>query len=270
MSRWDAQGYDASFSFVTSYGAPLLDLLAATAGERVLDVGCGTGHQAAELAAGGVEVVGIDADAAMLQTARAAHPGIAFLQVDAQDVDAVRQLVRDTGGPFDAVLSNAALHWMRRQDDVVRGLAESLKPGGRLVVEMGGAGNCARVTAALRAARRDAGLDPDVATSWTFASPDEQGERLRRHGFDVETMVLVERPTPLQPGSTAADWARMFGAALVDDVPDALRLAFDHALDSHAADTGLDRLDGSAGWWIDYVRLRFTATLPGGPGPLGD
>jgi len=257
---WDASGYDASFSFVTSYGAALLDLLDAQPGERVLDVGCGTGHQAGELAARGVAVTALDADAAMLDVAREAHPDVRFHRVDAQDVDAVAAVVQGSGGPFDAVLSNAALHWMPRQDDVVAGLAAALRPGGRLVVEMGGAGNVAGATAAIRAALREVGLDPEVATSWTFPSPGEQAARLERHGFVVRLVALVDRPTPLSPGDTVADWARMFGAVLVEDVPGRVRAAFDHAVDVHAAGAGLDRRpDGEPGWWVDYVRLRFVA-----------
>lgn len=257
---WDASGYDASFSFVTSYGAALLDLLDAQPGQRVLDVGCGTGHQAGELAARGAAVTGLDADAAMLDVARETHPDVRFHRVDAQDVDAVLAVVRESGGPFDAVLSNAALHWMPRQDDVVRALAAALRPGGRLVVEMGGAGNVAAATAAIRAARREVGLEPDVPTSWTFPSSGEQAARLERHGFVVRLVALVDRPTPLSPGDTVADWARMFGAVLMEDVPGRVRAAFDHAIDVHSAAAGLDRRpDGEPGWWVDYVRLRFVA-----------
>lgn len=258
MSSWDAQGYDRSFSFVTSYGAALLDLLAAQQGERILDVGCGTGHQAAELAAAGAQVVGIDADAAMLDVARAEHPEVAFHRVDAQDRDAVQAVVPPEG--YDAVLSNAALHWMPRQDDVVGALADALRPGGRLVVEMGGDGNVGRAHEAIRSARREVGLDPDVPSSWTFPTPGDQAARLERNGFRVRLVSLYDRPTPLSPGDTAADWARMFGAVLVDDVPRTSRAAFDHAVDTHASALGLDRRpDGEPGWWIDYVRLRFVA-----------
>jgi SAM-dependent methyltransferase len=259
--RWDAAGYDASFSFVTGYGAALLDLLDARAGELVLDVGCGTGHQAAALAAAGVRVVGTDGDAAMLEVARAEHPEVRFARADAQDAAALRAAAG--AEPFDAVLSNAALHWMPRQDDVLAAIASLLRPGGRLVVEMGGVGNVARITAAIRAARGEVGLDPGVASSWTFPSPGEQAARLERLGYVVRLVQLLDRPTPLEPGSTAADWARMFGAALVDDVPRGSRLPFDQAVDGHARDLGLDRRpDGEPGWWMDYVRLRFVAVRP--------
>ena len=253
--QWDAAGYDAEFSFVTSYGDVLLDLLAALPGERILDIGCGTGHQAAALAAAGADVTGLDADAAMLEIARGDHPEVRFAQVDAQDRDAVMAAV---GDGYDAVLSNAALHWMPRQDDVVAGVARVLRPGGRLVVEMGGAGNVARTTAAIRAGRAAVGIDPDVPSSWIFPSPGEQAARLERHGFTVRSIGLIDRPTPLADGVTTAGWAAMFGARLVQDVPVDRRADFDAAVDAHARTLGLD---GPAGWWADYVRLRVSATL---------
>ncbi len=254
-TRWDATEYDASFSFVTSYGAGLLDLLAAGPGERILDVGCGTGHQAAELAAAGATVVGMDADDDMLDVARRDHPDVVFRRADAQDLPAVRDVVDSTGGPFDAVLSNAALHWMPRQDDVVAALAAALRPGGRLVLEMGGAGNVARITASIRAARAAVDLDPDVALPWTFPTPGQMAGRLEAHGFVVRLAQLFDRRTPLAPGSTAADWSRMFGAGLVDDVPGGRRADFDAVVDAQARDRGL----AEGGWWVDYVRLRVVA-----------
>jgi protein-L-isoaspartate O-methyltransferase len=257
---WDAAGYDASFGFVTAYGASVLELLAAQPGERVLDIGCGTGHQAASLAAAGVLVVGTDSDAGMLDAAGREHPDVTFAQADAQDPDALRAVAGGTA--YDAVLSNAALHWMPRQDDVVAGVASVLRPGGRLVVEMGGVGNVARITEAIRGARADVGLDPSVASSWTFPSPGEQAARLERYGFVVRLVQLVDRTTPLAPGDTGAYWARMFGARLAADVAAERRAEFYDAVDTHGRALGLDvRPDGEPGWWIDYVRLRFVAVL---------
>ncbi len=262
MTTWDAQGYDDRFSFVTTYGSAVLDLLAARPGERVLDLGCGTGHQAAELAAAGVTVVGLDADAAMLEVARAEHPEVAFVEGDAQSIDVLR-LQAAAGGPYDAVFSNAALHWLPRQDDVAAGVRALLRPEGRFVAEMGGAGNVAAVTAAIRAGRGAVGLDPDIPTPWTFPTPGELATRLEANGFAVELVQHFRRPTPLAVGDSPADWAAMMGAGLVADVPADRRAEFDRAVDARAAMLGLSqRADGEPGWWADYARLRFVARVP--------
>ena len=254
---WDATGYDAAFSFVTEYGADLLGLLDARPGERVLDLGCGTGHQAADLAARGVTVVGVDSDEAMLEVARREHPEVVFVAADGQDGEAVR---RACGGTVDAVLSNAALHWMPDQDAAVDAIASVLGPGGRVVAELGAAGNVARLTDAIRGARADLGLDPDVASSWTFPTAAQTAARLEAAGLRVDLLQTFDRPTPLR--TTAAGWARMFGAGLLAGVPDLD--AFDAAVDARARRLGLAEGPGEGGWWADYVRLRFRAHWPAG------
>ncbi|HEY7856888.1 MAG TPA: methyltransferase domain-containing protein [Candidatus Nanopelagicales bacterium] len=264
--QWDARGYDDRFSYVTSYGADLLELLDIQPGERVLDLGCGTGHQAAALAALGAHVVGIDSDTAMLDVAQAEHPELTLLRRDAQALDAA-ELVDAAGGPYDAVVSNAAMHWMPRQDDVVAGVAALLRPGGRFVVEMGGHGNVARLIAAIRSAQAAVALASDVTTPWTFPSPAEQASRLERYGFTVRLVQLFDRMTPLTGADTAADWVRMFGAGMVEDVPADRRAEFDGVVDAAGVSLGLDhRPDGAPGWWADYVRLRFLAELAPAPG----
>jgi SAM-dependent methyltransferase len=269
--EWDAAAYDASFGFVTEYGAPLLTLLNARPGERILDVGCGTGHQAAELAAGGCTVVGVDLDPAMLAAARARYgtvAGLSFVRADAQDCALLALRGVADLAPYDAVLSNAALHWMIRADETIANLHALLRPGGRLVVEQGGAGNVRRMRDAVAAALADLGVplaaaEQAVSDRWSFPSPGEQTARLERAGFLVRRMELYERPTPLGAQDTAASWMRMFLWWAEDLVGTTRQAELALRVDEHAAALGLL---GPSGCLADYVRLRYVAQAVGSGG----
>jgi trans-aconitate methyltransferase len=257
---WDAEAYDRDFSFVTTYGSALLDLLEAQPGERVLDLGCGTGHQTAELTRRGAEAVGVDSDPAMVERARLEHPGTTYVLADAQHLTADGPLAE----PFDAVVSNAALHWMPDQESVITGVRGLLRPGGRFVAEQGGAGNVARVWSAVQSAAADLEL-PRPEHPWTFPTPAEQATRLERAGFAVRLVQLFDRPTPLADGTSAAGWVEMFGRDLLATLPEDGRAALLERVDAHAETLGLHQADG---WLADYVRLRFLAEAtwsePGG------
>lgn len=158
MQRWDPERYARHAGFVPEMAGPLLDLLAARPGERVLDLGCGDGVLTAKLAATGVEVVGVDASAEQVAAARA--KGIDARLMDGQELA--------FGPEFDAAFSNAALHWMRAPDRAIDGVWRALKPGGRFAGDMGGAGNIASVVEALGQALARRGLDAVSANPWYF------------------------------------------------------------------------------------------------------
>ncbi len=251
---WDAHDYDARFGFVTSYGDDQIDELDPRPGQRILDLGCGTGRHAAAIAARGAHVVGMDLDEAMLSKARADHPGIDF-----RAADGTCFALADVGGdrPFDACFSNAALHWMTPQDAVLRNVRAVLVPGGRFVAEMGGHGNIAAVDASLRAGLAALGLaDVEVPTNY-FPTLSQQAAALELAGFRVDRAHWFPRPTPLDRGVTAATWTRQFRAATWAAVPAERHEELSHAIDAHAAGLGL-RTD--TGWVADYCRLRFVAT----------
>lgn len=250
---WDARLYDTQFGFVGRYGDDLLDLLAPTSGEVVLDLGCGTGRHAAKIAARGAHVVGFDADPDMLRKARTDHPEITFLAGDAAVFGPV-DLGIET--PFDACFSNAALHWMTPQDAVLRNVRSVLAESGRFVAEMGGAGNVAALDASLREALRDLNLaDIPVVTNY-FPTTGEQSSALEAAGFRVELATWFPRPTPLDEGTTAADWTRHFRAATWAAVPEPEQERLGAIVNAHAANRGLLT---DAGWTADYCRLRFVA-----------
>jgi len=244
---WDPGRYARNARFVADLGAPLLDLLAPLPGERILDLGCGDGALTRRIAEAGAEVVGVDASAEQVAAARA-------LGLDARVADG-HALAFD--GEFDAILTNAALHWMKRPDRVIAGMWRALKPGGRVIGEMGGRGNVAAIHRALVEALQRRGLDGAAASPWYFPGPDDYAEKLRAAGFAVETISLFERPTPL-PGDIAG-WLETFGESFILAVPAPDRPGF---VAEVVAAVRPALYDPARGWVADYVRLRFTARRP--------
>src|SRR5579862_4266048 len=136
--RWDPGRYQETAGFVAVLGEPLLELLAAKPGERILDLGCGDGALTEKIAAV-ASVVAVDASADQIKAARARG-------LDAHVMDGTKLAFENE---FDAVFSNAALHWMRDPDAVIAGVWRALKPGGRFVAECGGAGNVETIVKSL-------------------------------------------------------------------------------------------------------------------------
>lgn len=245
--RWDPARYARTARFVTDLGVPLLDMLAPRAGERVLDLGCGDGPLTEKIAAAGCQVVALDSSAEQVEAARARG-------LDARVGDGQALTFRDA---FDAVFSNAALHWMRDPDAVIAGVWRALAPGGRFVGEMGGAGNVALITAALVEALKRRGFDGAAAVPWYFPSAEVYRGKLEARGFAVDTIALFPRPTPL-PGAMA-DWLETFAESFLVQIPAEERPAF---LAEVSAALEPDLRDAEGAWSADYVRLRFQATKP--------
>ena len=243
---WDAERYARNARFVADLGLPVVELLAPRPGERILDLGCGDGALTRQIAALGASVTGVDGSAEQVAAARAA--GLDARHMDGQALDFEAE--------FDAVFSNAALHWMREPDKVIAGVARALKPGGRFVGEMGGEGNVSQIIAALVVALDRRGLDGAAAAPWYFPAPEEYRARLEAHGLAVRSLELFPRPTPL-PGEIG-DWLETFAESFLDLLPEAERPAYKAEVSEALA----PRLaDESGRWTADYVRLRFAADL---------
>lgn len=225
---WDAEQYDARHHYVSDYGASLVNLLEPKPGERILDFGCGTGRLTHEIAERGAEVTGIDNSPEMIAQARSKHPDLNFELVDG--------LTYRPRAPFDAVFSNAVLHWVKPPEAAVESIAAALKPGGRLVVEFGGKGNTRSIAEAV-------GQHP-----WYYPSIGEYASLLESRGVEVVTAALFPRPTAVEGETGLRDWLRMFCSSFIAEerIPELER----------SLRPKLYR-DGS--WYIDYVRLRIIA-----------
>ena len=244
---WDPQRYARNARFVSDLGMPVIQLLAPRPGERILDLGCGDGVLAARLIEMGCEVVGVDASEMQVEAARK-------LGVDARVIAGEALRFHDE---FDAVFSNAALHWMLRPDEVIAGVWRALRRGGRFVAEMGGHGCVETIRVALVDALRRRGIDGEALVPWYFPRIEDYSARLRHAGFVISYISLFPRPTPL-PGDVTS-WLETFAESFLRALPVAERPAF---LEELRAALRPKLCDASGNWTADYVRLRFAGQKP--------
>jgi trans-aconitate methyltransferase len=245
--RWDPQTYAKHGRFVSDLGAAVVELLAPRPGERVLDLGCGDGALTEKLVAAGAQVVAVDASAEQVAAARGR--GL--------DARVARGEALPFAAEFDAVFSNAALHWMREADAVLASVQRALRPGGRFVAEMGGAGNVAAIRAAIAEALGRRRIDGRAFDLLFLPTAEEYRARLEAHGFAVRTISLFARPTPL-PGDLSA-WLETFAQPSLRAVPDGDRAGL---IEEVTAALRPRLYDAERGWVADYVRLRFAAVKP--------
>ena len=191
--NWNAALYDSKHAFVFEYGRDVLALLLPQPRERILDIGCGTGHLTAAIAQAGADVVGIDAAPSMIEQARRDYPKLTFRVADARTAR--------FDAPFDAVFSNAALHWIHDAEAVVETIALALRDGGRLVAEFGARGNVAKLLGGIARALEQHGLETTgLENRWYFPTVGEYSALLERHDFEVLLAQVFDRPTPLDDG----------------------------------------------------------------------
>jgi trans-aconitate methyltransferase len=245
---WNAHLYDDKHAFVSKYGEDLLGWLAPQKGERILDLGCGTGQLASSIAESGALVMGMDHSGEMIRKARSAYPHIPFEVMDARNFSC--------GEPFDAIFSNAALHWINEQEPVIACMHRALRPGGRLVLEMGGKGNVQAIVEAVGQAVSESGCSERISPAgWFFPSPAEYSTLLEAGGFEVRTVLYFDRETPLEGENGMENWIRMFGGFFLQ------------GLETKEADRIIERAVAllrpgnyrNGSWYGDYRRLRIKA-----------
>ena len=243
---WNADLYKNNFAFVHQYGNSLIEWLQPQPGEQILDLGCGTGELTATLAGSGAQLTGLDSSATMIESARKNFPQLDFVVANAASFSLPMQ--------FDAVFSNAALHWMPEKEQVAARMYQHLKPGGRLVLEMGAKGNVESMLLALEKVMQQHGYQ--YRARWYFPSVGEYTSILEKYGFRVHQVHYFDRLTELaNPENGIIEWFDMFGDYFFENIPADERLSIlqqtQEALRPACFRNGK--------WYADYVRLRIAA-----------
>ena len=248
MDQWNSTLYDNHHQFVSQYGQGVVELLQAKPHERILDVGCGTGDLAATLTAQGAQIVGIDLSQNMIEAAQQKYPHIDFHVGDATKLHYSNE--------FDAIFSNATLHWITTPQLAIDCLYRALKSGGRFVAEFGGIGNVAHITTALIDEMKKAGVAYDEAQfPWYFPSIGAYTALLEAAGFHVSFAQHFDRPTKLDGEDGLRNWFTMFSASFFENVDAAQK----ERIYAAAIERLRPLLVHDNIWYADYKRIRIIA-----------
>ena len=249
-NQWKSALYESKHSFVWRYGADCLELLSPQIGDRILDLGCGTGRLTAQIAASGAIAIGIDQAPTMVAQAQQNYPDLQFEVADARNFQFAE--------PFDAVFSNATLHWIKEPEAVITCIWNALKPGGRFVAEFGGKGNINAIVTAINNALEAVGypVQPQL-NPWYFPSIGDYSMLLEKQGFSVTYATLFPRPTGLEDGENGLqNWLEMFANSFLQAIPANKR----PSVIQHIENQLRPQLYRDGTWFADYKRLRVVAT----------
>lgn len=249
-NQWASGLYESKHSFVWQYGADCIELLSPQRGDRILDLGCGTGQLTQKIAASGAIAIGIDRAPTMIEQARKNYPDLRFEVADARNFHFEE--------PFDAVFSNATLHWIKEPEQVISCIWKALKPGGRFVAEFGGKGNIKKIATAINNALEATGYpaSPEL-NPWYFPSIGEYATLLEKQGLSVTYATLFERPTRLEDGEKGLpNWIEMFANSILQAIPATKRSSFIQQIENQLR----PELYRDGTWFADYKRIRVVAS----------
>ncbi|QGQ96490.1 class I SAM-dependent methyltransferase [Paenibacillus psychroresistens] len=250
IHKWQPELYDNKLGFVSQFGKGVVELLNPQSGERILDLGCGTGDLSSEISKCGAKVVGMDLSATMIEQAKRKYPDIDFVIGNAEEFEFKHS--------FDAVFSNASLHWIKNAAKVISCVKNALAKDGRFVVEFGGKGNVEKIVEAIsKILARDYGIDASAFNPWYFPSIGEYSNLLEQMGFRVTYAVHFDRSTKLEDGENglniwlaglaADEFFKGFSESERTDI-------FNKVSDLAKKDLFIDGI-----WYADYKRLRIVA-----------
>ena len=242
--NWNAEQYQKDASFVSQLGTPVLELLAPQSGEKILDLGCGDGTLTWQIQNRNCEVLGIDSSASMI--VKAQEKGLKARVLSAEKIDYYRQ--------FDAVFTNAVLHWVDDIDTVVTNVYQALKANGRFIGEFGGKGNIKALISQMSATFQEFPEFGEFNNPWYFPSTEEFALVLERTGFQVQYIKLIPRPTPLKNG--IENWLDIFANNITNYLNSKQKKIFIAEVINKLRPLIFSETEG---WVADYVRIRFKA-----------
>lgn len=248
-NNWNPKLYDEKHAFVSKYGEELVDILAPQPGETILDLGCGTGYLTHLISESGAHVIGIDNSKEMIDKAQQQYPGIDFRLMDAENFDFKKSL--------DAIFSNATLHWVLNKQRAIECIFDSLKNGGRLILEMGGKGNVSGIITAIKNSLIKHGFVKEAGINiWYFPSLSAYTSLLESRGFRVTNASHYDRETKLQDNQNGIkDWLKMFGGTYLQGINENEAEKILDEIQENLKDTHFR----NGNWYADYKRLRIVA-----------
>lgn len=241
---WNANQYIDHASFVSHFGSGILAILNPCVGESILDLGCGDGALTIKIQEAGAKVLGVDGSESMIRAAN--ERGLSAQVCNGEKLNFANQ--------FDAVFSNAALHWMTNYKAVIQGVHNALKPNGRFVGEFGGQGNIATLIDAMQKVFSKYDDFGDLKNPWFFPSTKDYQQALEDEGFKVSYIELIKRPTPLKTG--IREWLKIFAEGVTKELNQDQKECFYQEVEYLLKPTLYSQEEG---WIADYVRLRFAA-----------
>lgn len=242
--NWNAEQYQKDASFVSQLGTHVLELLAPQSGEKILDLGCGDGTLTLQIQNYNCDVLGIDSSASMIAKAR--EKGLKARVLSAENIDYHCQ--------FDAVFTNAVLHWVDDIDGVITNIYHSLKANGRFIGEFGGKGNIEALISQISATFQEFPEFGEFNNPWYFPSTEEFSLVLKRKGFQIQYIELIPRPTPLKSG--IENWLEIFTNSITNRLSVEQKKIFITKVNQKLKPLIFSEKEGPI---ADYVRIRFKA-----------
>ncbi|UAB84040.1 methyltransferase domain-containing protein [Zunongwangia sp. SCSIO 43204] len=248
-TSWDAKLYNTKHDFVFHYGSSLIELLKPKKDELILDLGCGAGQLTEEIAKSGAKVMGMDASESMIESASNNFPELEFRIANAESFDFAEK--------FDAIFSNATLHWVKNYKAAVANMFQHLNESGRLIIEFGGKGNVQKIEQTLKAVLKEKNYSKQANINlWFFPSIAEYSNILEETGFEVRLAELYDRPTKLADEKTGIkDWISMFGKTFFEGIPENDAEIIKNEVQNRLKPELLKENT----WYADYRRLRIIA-----------